>query len=77
MMGAAIGAFAGGGMTLPILWMALGQKYTAQELQFWYHHAPMLAKTRKHPWGSPDKQAASWARWETYNKWGHRRGGKE
>ena len=49
-----------------------GHLYTAQELMFWYHHAPKVAKKRDHPVGNADERAAAHLRYEWYGKWGKR-----
>ena len=63
----------GGGITLGRLFAIFGERCTAQELMFWYYHAPKLCKKRQHAWGSKDVRDAAKFRKETFGHWGHRR----
>ena len=63
----------GGVVTLMELFVKLGERYTAQELFCWYHHAPKIAVRRPHAWGSKDVRDAARLRHQVYGHWGHRR----
>ena len=63
----------GGAITLGHLFYQFGERYTAQELFFWYYHAQKLVKKRDHPWGSEEVQEASQLRMKTWGHYGHRK----
>ena len=64
----------GGVFTLMELFQAYGPKCAAQDIMYWYYHAPKIACKRAHSWGSEDVRAAARLRFETFGQWGHRRG---
>ena len=62
----------GGAISLAELFDKFGEKYTVAELFLWYYQAPKVCRKRQQAWGHPDVRAASWQRYLTYGRRGHR-----
>ena len=63
----------GGVITLAELFLRYGECFTAQELMFWYYHAPKVCKKRPHSWGSKLVKEAAQVRKAVFGHYGHRR----
>ena len=62
----------GGAITVGELFYEFGERYTAQELFFWYYHAEKLVKKRAHSKGSQEVREAAQLRFKTFGHYGHR-----
>ena len=62
---------AGIAVSLPHLFLSLGQMHTAAELYGYFNTLEPLCVKRPHAWTNPVRQAAAYQRWQD-NKWGGR-----
>ena len=58
-------------ITLGELISAVGDRYAASEILFWYMHSSKLARKRDHPPGSDSRKEAAKARYKVNKRWGH------